>query len=86
VPPKESCFSLSPTESQGQIEMKSIDYRVIQDKKVAIGMTRDQVKMSWGEPNSISQTLSASGNSEQWVFGNGARVSFTEEFVSAYTE
>jgi hypothetical protein len=69
----------------GQIEMKSPDLRIIQER-VAIGMTRDQVKMNWGEPNSISRTLTAFGNSEEWVFGNGARVSFTEEFVSAHTE
>ena len=65
--------------------MKSPDPRIIQER-VAIGMTRDQVKMNWGEPNSISRTLTASGKSEQWVFGDGARVSFTEEFVSAHTE
>jgi hypothetical protein len=54
----------------------------IQDEKVALGMTKEQVRMSWGEPKSISQTVTAAGKSEQWVFGSGAYVYFTGGFVS----
>lgn len=54
----------------------------IQDEKVALGMTQEQVKMSWGEPKSISQTVTAAGKSEQWVFGSGAYVYFTGGVVS----
>ena len=54
----------------------------IQDEKVALGMTKEQVKMSWGEPKSIAQTVTAAGKSEQWVFGSGAYVYFTGGVVS----
>ncbi len=54
----------------------------IQDEKVALGMTKEQVKMSWREPKSISQTVTAAGKSEQWVFGSGAYVYLTDGLVS----
>jgi hypothetical protein len=54
----------------------------IQHEKVALGMTGQQVRMSWGEPKSISQTITAAGNSQQWVFGSGAFVYVTHGVVS----
>jgi hypothetical protein len=54
----------------------------IQNEKVAIGMTEEQVRMSWGVPKSISQTVTAAGKSEQWVYGTGAYVYVTGGLVT----
>lgn len=42
--------------------------RLIREKKVAIGMSPDQVRRSWGSPCNINRTISAHGNTEQWVY------------------
>jgi hypothetical protein len=36
--------------------------------KVAIGMTKEMCKLSWGEPDKVNETISSSRNSEQWVY------------------
>jgi hypothetical protein len=39
---------------------------------VSIGMTQEEViASSWGKPNSINRTVTASSNSEQWVYPGG---------------
>ena len=39
---------------------------------VSIGMNAEQVrKSSWGKPKSISETITARGKHEQWVYGGG---------------
>jgi len=39
---------------------------------VSVGMTADQVlRSSWGKPKSVNRTTTASGISEQWVYGGG---------------
>lgn len=39
----------------------------IAEKKIFIGMTRDQVIAAWGKPHKINTTTTASHNHEQWV-------------------
>ena len=45
-------------------------WNAIEDEKIFVGMTKEQVTMSWGEPLSINQTVTGAGKSEQWVFRN----------------
>ncbi len=40
------------------------------DKKIKIGMTKEEVKLSWGEPNNVNRTIATNENSEQWVYGS----------------
>lgn len=42
--------------------------RLIRENKVAIGMSPEQVRRSWGSPCNINRTISAHGNTEQWVY------------------
>lgn len=35
---------------------------------VTIGMTKEMCTLSWGEPNSINETITAGKKSEQWVY------------------
>lgn len=39
-------------------------------REVAIGMTRAMVEASWGRPEGVNTTTTASGTSEQWVYGS----------------
>jgi outer membrane protein assembly factor BamE (lipoprotein component of BamABCDE complex) len=39
-------------------------------KRVAVGMTATQVRLAWGTPQSINTTTYASGDHDQWVYGN----------------
>ena len=49
-----------------------------------IGMNEAQVlASSWGKPSSVNTTITAYGNSEQWVYGYGMYVYFRNGKVSA---
>ncbi|MFN3881915.1 MAG: DUF4124 domain-containing protein [Nitrincola lacisaponensis] len=41
---------------------------LIRDKKIAVGMNKEQVRRSWGNPCRINRTTSTSGSREQWVY------------------
>ena len=45
--------------------------QLIAHNKVAIGMSKDDVLKSWGEPDRINRTLRSSSTSEQWVYRSG---------------
>jgi hypothetical protein len=47
-------------------------------KQVAIGMTREQVEAAWGKPESIRETVTAGGTSEQWVYRGFNYLSFQD--------
>jgi hypothetical protein len=37
---------------------------------VQIGMSREMVKATWGEPENINRTVGSWGVHEQWIYGN----------------
>jgi len=41
----------------------------IQNKKIATGMSKEEVKLSWGEPKSINKVTGQKGTIEQWIYG-----------------
>jgi hypothetical protein len=41
----------------------------INQGSVLIGMTQEQAKLAWGNPNHINRTITKFGVSEQWVYG-----------------
>lgn len=43
--------------------------KTIEQKKVKVGMTGEQVKLSWGKPKYINKGEGAGGGYEQWVYG-----------------
>ncbi len=45
-------------------------WKAIRKGSVIIGMTSEQAKLSWGEPEDINRTITRRGSSEQWVYGN----------------
>lgn len=42
----------------------------IKEKKIFIGMTKEQAQASWGIPKDINKTVGAWGIHEQWVYGD----------------
>jgi hypothetical protein len=72
----------STTDPKQKHQWPRIIWDAIQDGVVALGMTEEQVRMSWGEPKNIFVTSTAAGKSEQWVFASGAYVYFTGGLVS----
>ena len=42
----------------------------ILNHKITIGMTKQLVKFSWGNPRDINRTVSSWGIREQWVYGD----------------
>jgi TonB family protein len=72
----------SRTDPKSGLDWPKSVWDAIQDEKVALGMTKEQVTMSWGTPKSVAQTVTTAGKSEQWVYGNGAYVYFTGGLVS----
>lgn len=41
----------------------------IAGNEVQIGMTKEQVLLSWGKPKSVNQTITSSLTREQWIYG-----------------
>lgn len=48
----------------------SVDGKRIYEHKIWIGMTKEMLIESWGEPNDINRTVTASNVSEQCVYGS----------------
>ena len=42
--------------------------KLVAEKQLEIGMTKQMCRDSWGEPNSINRTSTRYGNHEQWVY------------------
>lgn len=42
--------------------------RAIEDGKIMVGMTEEDVLEAWGRPTKVNTSLNASGRREQWVY------------------
>jgi hypothetical protein len=45
------------------------DSEKITEKRIWIGMTKEQTRLSWGTPDSRSSTTTAAGTTETWSYG-----------------
>jgi hypothetical protein len=57
--------------------------QAISNKKVHIGMTKDQAIAAWGRPNDINKTITAVVTSEQWVYGQRSYLYFDNGVLTA---
>ena len=55
-------------------------------RKAWVGMPADLLRMSWGEPARVTETLSASGRSELWTYGSGQQVILVNGRVTSITQ
>jgi hypothetical protein len=44
--------------------------QAVEQRKIMIGMTREQASLSWGEPDKVNKSVGSWGVKEQWVYGN----------------
>jgi hypothetical protein len=55
------------------------------NRKLWIGMTKEQLILSWGNPKEVDRNVSKSSNTEQWIYGNlGPYVYLENGFVNSW--
>jgi hypothetical protein len=60
--------------------------KAILDRKVQIGMTDEQVKLSWGNPGKINRTVTVNHVSEQWVYGSSTYLYFDNGVLTSFQD
>lgn len=60
----------------------NINAQRILERKVWIGMTKEMASESWGEPEHINRTITASGSHEQWVYSSGQYLYFDDGILT----
>ncbi len=72
----------------GQLCAKHPDWKrpacdAIVEKKVMVGMSKEQAIVAWGKPKDINTTATAGGTHEQWVYNSGTYIYFDDGILSA---
>ncbi len=62
---------------------READTELAKKGKVRVGMTADQCRMAWGEPDRISRTVTAHKTREQWVYPSGNRLYFDDKVLKS---
>jgi len=57
---------------------------IIKQRKIKVGMSERQLLLSWGKPQRINKTVSASGVQEQWIYGSGRYVYMQNGTLTSY--
>lgn len=68
---------------ENRVGARCFDGRLASLSEIIVGMTAQQVRQAWGEPDSINRTQSGAGTSEQWVYGLGYYVYLENGRVTA---
>ena len=71
------------TEAERRAERAHQDTELAKKGKVRVGMTADQCRMAWGEPDRISRTVTAHKTHEQWVYPSGNRLYFDDKVLKS---
>ncbi|WP_291271860.1 hypothetical protein [Geothrix sp.] len=58
--------------------------KLLLDRKIKLGLTKEQVLLSWGHPNSVVTTVSAQGFTQQWIYGLGEYIYFNGDRVTSW--
>jgi hypothetical protein len=58
---------------------------VVAEKRIRIGMTKEQVRVSWGKPERVNRTVTSRSNHEQWVYG-GAYLYFDDDILTSFQD
>jgi len=59
-------------------------WSAIENNQVVTGMTAEQVRLSWGEPEKINKPASVSATSEQWVYDGGRILNFRNGTLASF--
>ncbi len=55
--------------------------RLASQHKVRVGMSDDQCRIAWGEPERVNRTTDANGEHEQWVYRSGNALYLTDSLL-----
>ena len=58
-------------------------FAAIEDGKVFVGMSREQARISWGNPLEINRTVSGDTVREQWVYGGNTYLYFERDKLTS---
>lgn len=58
----------------------------INSNKIKLGMTREQVLLSWGKPNKINRTVGKWGVKEQWCYGDKTYLYFENGILTSFQD
>jgi hypothetical protein len=72
--------------SAGTSEDQRLRETAIAEKRVVAGMTREEVRSSWGEPEHINTTTYGQNVHEQWVFSGSRYVYFEDGVVTSFQQ
>jgi hypothetical protein len=53
-------------------------------KKIFVGMTAEQARMSWGKPQTNNKTVTAAHVHEQWVYGSGQYLYIDDGILTSF--
>lgn len=59
---------------------------LIKEKKIQLGMTREMVKASWGEPSQVKKTKSCFGTIEDWTYEKRQDLGFADSRTLRFDE
>ena len=71
------------SEAERRAANRDQDTELAKKGKVRVGMTADQCRMAWGEPDRISRTVTAHKTHEQWVYPSGNRLYFDDKVLKS---
>jgi hypothetical protein len=57
---------------------------LIKNQKVKVGMSEEQVILSWGEPQKNNKSVGNFGVHEQWVYGNGQYLYLENKVLTSF--
>lgn len=60
--------------------------RVIKEGEIFLGMTTEQVRLSWGLPKDINRSIGAWGIHEQWVYGDYTYLYFENGILTSFQD
>lgn len=78
--PEESFFMEDPF---AKYNYDAKTWEAVKNRRIFIGMSKEQVVLSWGEPNEINRTNTQHSSSEQWVYANYNYVYFENNLVTS---
>lgn len=60
--------------------------QIVTNRQIQLGMTKKQIKMSWGNPEDINRTVGVWGVHEQWCYGSGYYLYFENGILTSWQD
>lgn len=60
--------------------------QLVIERDIQIGMSRDQVRLAWGEPHDINRDVGPWGTREQWIYGESYYLYFDNGVLRSWQQ